>query len=233
MAQISDRVAKQAIRGLARSGLVRTSQRPLLGRPAEGRIPVQAALNRARRAARVEGLSGLPNPFDPGTSADAGRASRVFRNQLKRAGIDITAPGPAITGRGNFRGGSSSAGPAPAQTRASAARAIAGLSPADRAVVSAFPSVPGLAAGAFSLASRVFGPFPGVLGPIAPRIGTQAFRDTITASRNPALGVQVGRSLGMLGIGGLFGGRGGGGGRGRPGRGGGTQGGAGQGPNAR
>ena len=234
------RVASE-LRSLARRGDIRSSQQPLRGRPAEGLVPLQAVFDRSARAARVDGGNlipgtGLPNPFDFGTSLENAnaRASRVFRNQLLSAGFDVTRPGSVGA---NGRGGSVSGSPGSLRSRA--ARAVLGLSDADRAVTAAIPGIPGMLAGLVGIAQTIGGPVPGVLGPVAPRVGTNAFRDTVSVARRPGLrGLATQVGLGVPGarprgfFGSPFGGRGGGLGGGA-GRGGGTQGGAGQGPNAR
>lgn len=156
------------------------------GRPAEGQIPFSSVRSKALRAQSVSGgpatREGLPTIL-PGSPIS--RAAITFARQSLRS---------AAGGRGQDSGPASGVGGG----QTAGVRTVRGLSAADRAVTLGIPGLPGLAAGGFALANRLFGPTTGVLGPIAPRVGTQAFRDTVDAGRNSGFG----RSPGPSGFGG-------------------------------
>ena len=150
-----------------------------LGRPAEGPIPIESILSRGRRFQNISGgpatADGLPAVL-PGFPVS--RAAMVFNRQAIRSGAGRGQDSGSPSGVG----GGTIAGP----------RATLGLSSADKAVALAIPGIPGMLAGGVALANRLFGPIRGVIGgSVAPRPGTQGFRDVVGASRAP-LGVRSG-----------------------------------------
>lgn len=222
------------LRRLVASGDVRSSQQPLRGRPAEGLKPLGSVILTAARQQREDGGpsiagTGLPN------LGSSSFPSRVFRNQLLDAGIDVSRPGVpnnALLGGfgGNFRGGSSTGTAAPAGN-IGVPRGTFGLSGTDRAALGLVGALPGFGLPTLGVRAinRLFGPQIGVIGAqsIAPRPGTAAFRGTVS----PLSVGRFGINRGPIGFGGFAPGGFGGGFGGGAGRGGGTQGGAGQGPN--
>lgn len=167
---LTDAVIRQQILDNA----AQVSQQPF-GRPGEGLMPLPT----------VAGLTRMFGELGPE------RGNVELNKQLFRAGVDLFGvqdPHPEnalLRGYGgNFRGGSSTGGPAGPSGNIGQAQATFGLGrPASQGTLRAIGFVPGI--GTATLVNRaiqgLFGPQFGVIGAetIAPQVGTAAFGRTV------------------------------------------------------
>lgn len=201
-----------------------------LGPRAEGAPPLQSVIGSGQRMAREYGApadayTGLP--IATGTASD--RAYNQFQQQYLRALLgdaasigpealvgtyNAVAPGDPYNALADYGGaglGVSEGAPGSpvANALASRARPTLGFSAQDRDIMEglAYSQIPGIGtvAGALSLADYAFGPIPGVVGgEIAPRPGTQGFRDQVGAGRAArsmrSLADRGNRSIGGTGL---------------------------------
>lgn len=180
-----------------------------LGRPAEGYVPPLSSGQIARRISE-SGDVGLASVTRNAlrsryTQADFGPGG-ALRDLTPSAAVGNALSAAYGTG-GRGRGGPDSGGQgSPAGSpEALGARPNLGFSGADRMAALAIPGLPGTLAGVVSMADRFFGPIPSVIGgPVAPRPGTQGFRDVVGAGRasraTASLADRGNRSIGGTGL---------------------------------
>ncbi|MGI9345559.1 MAG: hypothetical protein ACR2PW_04760 [Gammaproteobacteria bacterium] len=137
-----------------------------------------AALAR-REVSDTGGGPRLATDARTGVPTQGKAATNLLLRQLSAAGIgahDVVNRGGDVRGAVADRFGSRAVGSVTGGSRPSV-----GLSNADLAVMGAIPSFPGMLAGLFGVANRAFGPLPGVVGPIAPAVGTPEFSSAVNA----------------------------------------------------
>jgi hypothetical protein len=175
-----------------------------------GQNPAQV-IQGARRLAREMGsptdATGLPIPTAGG--GESNRGFNIYRSRFIRAATaqamsqgprgfrNLFGATPGFVDIANALGGKgpnvSSDGTVPSPGAAeNPARVTTGLNDTSKNILTAIGMVPALGFGAITGAVQ-YANIPGVIGPVAPRLNTNAFRQTVAAGR---LASGLGRSIG-------------------------------------